>query len=199
MYFKLDYGYTKLKMIAYLNGKIILKGDRFIILDVGGVGYKVFLSLKSILNLPKEDNIKVFCFLNVKENIMDLYGFFNYEEYEFFKILSGIRGVGPKIALEISSLGSLESIKDKLLDPETREAVFSGVPGLGQKRAMTIILELTGKIKDISKKDSSDEAESGLMALGFSSKQAKEALKGIPKTMLTEERIKESLKILDKR
>ena len=186
-------------MIAYLNGKIILKGDRFIILDVGGVGYKVFLSLKSILNLPKEDNIKVFCFLNVKENIMDLYGFFNYEEYEFFKILSGIRGVGPKIALEISSLGSLESIKDKLLDPETREAVFSGVPGLGQKRAMTIILELTGKIKDISKKDSSDEAESGLMALGFSSKQAKEALKSVPKTMLTEERIKESLKILDKR
>ena len=120
-------------MISYLNGKLIVKKERFIIVDVNGVGYKVFLSKKSMYQLPKiGDDIKVFCFLNVKENIMDLYGFMNYEEYEFFMIVNKIKGVGPKIALEISTLGSLDNIKERLLDPAEREFVFQGIPGLGK-------------------------------------------------------------------
>jgi len=187
-------------MISYLSGQIIFKNNRFIILDVSGVGYKVFLSGRSLIKSPAVgEDLKVFCFLNVKENVMDLYGFLDYEELEFFKTLSSIRGVGPKIALEISALGPLDSIKDKLLDPKEREAVFANIPGLGKKRAMTIILELTGKIKDISvKSKENDEAEAGLLTLGFKSKEIKEVLKSLPEAMPTEERIKEALKVLDK-
>ena len=188
-------------MISYLQGKIILKREKFIILDVNGVGYKVFLSKKALAKIPEIGEIlKVFCFLNVRENSLDLYGFLDYKELEFFEILEDIRGVGPKAALEIASLGPLEKIKERILSRD--EKLFEEISGIGRKKAMTIILELTGKIKDISpkKKDSEiDEAEEGLIGLGFSREKAKAALTKVSKDIKnTEQKIKEALKILGK-
>ena len=186
-------------MISYLNGKIILKRDRFIILEVNNIGYKVFLSKLSLLKLPEiGETIKLFCFHNVKEDASDLYGFFTYDELDFFEILMDIRGVGPKAALEISAVGPLDKIKDKILKQD--ENVFAGIPGIGSKKAMTIILELTGKIKMLGqKKESADEAENALVQLGFSKQQAKEALSRAPSNIKnTEERIKQALKTLGK-
>lgn len=182
-------------MIAYLDGKIIIKKEKFIILDVNGIGYKVFLSKKSLATIPEiSSSLKLFCFLNVKEDAMDLYGFLNYKEMEFFEILDNIRGVGPKAALEISSLGSLEDIKEKIL---SKQNVFEGIPGIGNKKAMTIMLELTGKIKDISR--DGDEAEETLVSLGFSHSEAKQALAKISKEIKSpEEKIKQALKFLGK-
>lgn len=185
-------------MISYLNGKIILKRDKFIILEVNNVGYKVFLSKKSILSLPEiNQGLKLYCFQDVKETALDLYGFFNYEELEFFDILNDIRGIGPKVAIEISSLGPLEKLKDKIIHQD--ETIFQSIPGIGQKRAMTIILELTGKIKNISKQkiSSGDEVEDALIGLGFPRQKVKEILPQIPKNLRsTEEKVKEGLKLL---
>lgn len=183
-------------MIAYLEGEIILKKDKFIVLKTGSVGYKVFLSKKALSILPQMgDSIKLYCFTNVKENGIDIYGFLNLEELDFFEILDSIRGVGPKAALEISSIGSLEKIKERVLAKD--EKVFEGISGIGKKKAMTIILELTGKIKEISSpKDSSDEAEEALIGLGFSRQKAKRALQDVPKGLKAEERIKKALKLL---
>lgn len=187
-------------MISYLSGKIILKRDKFIILEVANVGYKVFLSKPTLLKLPEIGSaIKFFCFHNVKEDASDLYGFLTPDELDFFEILNDIRGVGPKAALEISSLGSLEKIKDRILAQD--EKIFSGIPGIGAKKAMTIILELTGKIKLLSglKKGSSDDAEDALIKLGFSKQQAKDALSRIPQSVTNlEERVKLALKQLGK-
>ncbi|MGD0576929.1 MAG: Holliday junction branch migration protein RuvA [Candidatus Staskawiczbacteria bacterium] len=185
-------------MIAYLSGKIILKRDKFIILEVNNVGYKVFLSRQSIITLPETgQNLKLFTYQNVKEEALDLYGFLNYETLEFFETLMDIRGVGPKSALDISDLGSLDKIKDRILRQD--EKIFEGIPGIGSKKAMTIILELTGKIKMLgNKKDSADEAESALMQLGFSKSQAKSALENVPSLKPSEERIKLALKNLGK-
>ncbi len=168
-------------MISYLQGKIILKRDKFIILEVNNVGYKVFLSQQSLLRLPEiNESIKLFCYHNIKEDASDLYGFFTYEEMEFFEILMDIRGVGPKAALEISAVGPLEKIKDNILKQD--ENIFDGIPGIGNKKAMTIILELTGKIKTLGQKSSSaDEAESALIQLGFSKQQSRDALAQIYK------------------
>lgn len=186
-------------MIAYLEGKIILKRDKFIIVEVGGVGYKVFLSKPTLLRLPEiGSTIKVYTFQNVKEEALDLYGFLTYEELEFFETLNDIHGIGPKAALEISVLGPLDKIKDKILAQD--EKIFAGIPGIGGKRASTIILELTGKImatKSAPAKSSTDEAESALMQLGFSKQQSKEALSGVPANIKNpEERIKLALKNL---
>ena len=190
-------------MISYLNGKIIIKKDKFIILDVNGVGYKVFLSKKSLAKIPAIENpLKLFCFLNVKENILALYGFLSDKELEFFELLNTIRGVGPKAALEIASLGPLENIRERILSKD--EALFDEISGIGRKKAMTIILELTGKIKDLSTRPalvetSASEAEEGLVSLGFSREKAKQALIKIPKDIKNpEERIKQALKLLGK-
>jgi Holliday junction DNA helicase RuvA len=128
---------------------------------------------------------------------MDLYGFLTEGELEFFEVLNDIRGVGPKASLEISSLGSLEKIRDKILKQD--ETIFAGIPGIGAKRASTIILELTGKIKSSFAKASEDETESALMQLGFSKTQAKDALSRVPDNIKNpEERIKLALKNLGK-
>jgi Holliday junction DNA helicase RuvA len=181
-------------MISYLSGKIILKKDKFIVLDVNGVGYKVFLSKKTFSKIPETGGLEVFCFLDVKETSLNLYGFLDAEELEFFEVLDNIRGVGPKAALEISSLGSLEKIKQRILSHD--EKIFEGIPGIGRKKAMTIILELSGKIKNLSKEKSSttDNAEDALVNLGFPRQKAKEALKKVSGN--DEERVKQALKIL---
>ena len=185
-------------MISFLNGKIILKKDKFIILEVNNVGYKVFLSRQTLLTLPEiGENLKLFTYQNVKEEALDLYGFSNYEGLEFFETLMDIRGIGPKSALDISALGSLDKIKDRILKQDEKN--FEGIPGIGSKKAMTIILELTGKIKmlDGHKKGSADEAEGALMQLGFSKQQAKDALSRVS-SKDPEERIKQALKNLGK-
>lgn len=188
-------------MISYLSGKIILRKDKFVILEVGGVGYKVFLSRQTLLKLPESaENLKLFCFHNVKEDASDLYGFLTYDELDFFEVLMDIHGVGPKAALEISALGPLEKIKDRILAQD--EKIFAGIPGIGAKKAMTIILELTGKIRMVSgakSKASADPAEDALTQLGFSRQQAKEALSHVdPSIKDMEGRIKAALKNLDK-
>lgn len=184
-------------MISYLEGKIILKRDKFIIIEVAGIGYKVFLSRQTLLRLPEIGGpINLFTFQNVKEEALDLYGFLTYDELDFFEVLNDIHGIGPKAALEISVLGPLDKIKDRILAQD--EKIFEGIPGIGGKRASTIILELTGKIKMLgSKKDSADEAENALTQLGFSRHQAKEALSRVPTNIKnSEERIKIALKNL---
>lgn len=186
-------------MIAFLEGKIILKKHKFIVVQVAGIGYKVFISQQTLLKLPEiGQDIKVFTFQNVKEEALDLYGFLTYEELEFFEILNDIRGVGPKAALEISAVGPLDKIKDRILKQD--ENVFAGIPGIGAKRASTIILELTGKIKMLgNKKASADEAESALVQLGFSKHQAKDALEHVSEDIKDpQERIKLALKNLGK-
>jgi len=187
-------------MISYLSGKIILKRDRFIILEVNNIGYKVFLSRQTLLRLPEiGQDIKVFCFQNVKEEALDLYGFLTYEGLEFFETLMDIRGVGPKSALDISDLGSLDKIKERILQQD--EKIFEGIPGIGSKKAMTIILELTGKIKMLGQKSkgSVDEAENALIQLGFSKQQAKDALSQVSGDIKkSEDRVKLALKNLGK-
>ena len=116
-------------MIAFLEGKLIAKKDKYAIVNVAGVGYRVFVSKNSILKLPNiGENIKLFTYLKVAENVMDLYGFLTQDELDFFEVLNDIRGVGPKASLEISALGSLEKIKDKILQQD--ESVFAGIPGI---------------------------------------------------------------------
>lgn len=187
-------------MISYITGKIILRKEKFVIVETGGVGYKVFLSRGTAAKLsPDADHVALFCFHNVKEDASDLYGFMTYSEQEFFELLMDIHGVGPKAALEISALGPLEKIKSKILAQD--EKIFAGIPGIGAKKASTIILELTGKIKllDGQKKSAADPAEDALVQLGFPKQQAKEALAKIdPKIKEPEERVKLALKGLGK-
>lgn len=188
-------------MLSFLKGKIILKKENFIILEVQGVGYEVFLAQKTLNKIPQiEENLKLFCYLDVGERSLKLFGFLKYEELEFFKLLRGISGVGPKAALEISGLGPPEKIKKEIEKGD--EQIFEGIPGIGKKKAKKIILELSGKLKTFTptpKKEtfSEDETFLALTNLGFQKEEIKNVLSQLPKEIKgTQERVKQALKFL---
>ena len=195
-------------MISYLEGKVILKKKDFIILKTnGGIGYRVFLSRKSLEIIPENnENIKLFCYLDVGERSLKLYGFLDFKELEFFEILRNIPGVGPKASLEIVSLDKVEKVKEEI--EKGNEKLFVGVSGIGAKKAKKIILELSGKLKKIEspRKSSSthslnkdDEVVSALLRLGFRSEEIKKAISRIPDNIKEpKEKIRIALKNLGK-
>ncbi len=189
-------------MLSFLQGKVILKREKFIILETNGVGFEIFLSKRTIAKIPQiGQNLKLFCYLDVGERSLKLYGFLIYQELELFKLLRNISGVGPKAALDISSIGSPEKIKKEI--EKGNEKVFEDIPGIGKKKARKIILELSGKLKTITppKKETipEDEAFLALINLGFQKEEIKRALSQIPKEIKdSQEKIKEALTILGK-
>ena len=115
-----------------------MKGEKFIILDVSGVGYKIFLSRKNLLKAPGiGGDFEVFCFLNIRDDIRELYGFLSYKELEFFEILNDISGIGPKTAIEIASIATSEEIKTAIKNNDKKiiEEIFE----IGKKKAQAII------------------------------------------------------------
>ena len=182
-------------MIHYLKGKIELRGEKFVIVGVGGLGFKVFCSPATLRNIP-EGEATIYTRLYPKEGAIELYGFLTQEELGLFEVLNEISGIGPKTAMMLASLGSLQKLKEII---EKRE-LPPEIKGIGNKRMQKILLELTGKIGEIGKKPASireDEALQSLVSLGFSRQLAEGALTRIPKEIEdTERRIKEALKIL---
>ena len=188
-------------MISYLTGTIILKNAGSVVINVQGVGYKVFLAPQNLQSLHQGEVGAVFCFLYVKEDRMELYGFKNPEQLQMFEVLNTISGVGPKAGLALSSLGSIEEFQKAI--KERNEQFFAGTKGIGKKKIQKIIVELTGKLDDFAlpgKEVETDEAVYALVRLGFSAPEARSALQEVsPEVKDVQQRIKEALKLLGKR
>ena len=190
-------------MISFLSGKIISQTDRYVILNVGGVGYKVFVParLLEIIAESKED-INLFTHLAVKDSGWELYGFADLSELEFFGLLISISGVGPKTAMNILGEVSVEDLQEAIVLGE--EEIIARASGVSKKVAGRIILELKTKVKKLakSKTDKSFVAEEievidALVTLGYRVREIREALKSLPEGPLrVEDRVKETLKRL---
>ena len=192
-------------MISYLEGKIIHTGDRFVVLQTGGVGYKVFAPSESLQILKKKtgETAGVWTYLAVRENALDLYGFIQKEELDFFELLITVSGIGPKTALGILSVTTIKNLRQAIGTGET--AHLTKISGIGKKIADKIVLELRDKIDFLeSEKDTGDmrdesDALEGLKSLGYAEREAREALKKLPKEISRpSERIKQALKLLGK-
>lgn len=188
-------------MIALLQGKIELKTDKFVILNVGGVGYKVFCTGAALGKIADQKEIKLFIHLYPRENLLDLYGFLSFEELEFFEMLISISGIGPKAGLAVLSIASLKDLKASIASGQV--SLLTKVSGIGKKTAERVILELGSKIlvpgQAVSKLMADDEAIDALVSLGYTNRQAREALRQVSgKVKGTTNRIKEALKILGK-
>ena len=186
-------------MISYLSGKIIIKKEKFIIIDVNGIGYKVFLSSEKINLVEKGKKTDFFCYSKIRNDGSDLYGFLTIEELEFFEFLMGVSGIGPKAGLEISSLGSLEKLKKAIENDD--EKILEKLFLAGKKKAQAIIFEISRKIKtnEIVKKED-EEAIQALLKLGFKRKEIKETLAKIESSNLkSEDKIEKALKLLGKK
>lgn len=191
-------------MISYLEGTIISSSDKFAVVLVNGVGYKVFLSpgASSITDRIGE-NIKVFTHLHVREDAMDLYGFLDPTELELFEMLLTVSGIGPKMALTIISIDKPSVLAGAVAREDT--AFLTKISGIGNKMAQKMVLELKEKITKLSFKAENAEvaldadAIDALVAFGWSMREARAALHAVPKEITqTELRIKEALKMLGK-
>lgn len=188
-------------MIGSLNGKVTQKGSNYIILEVAGVGYKVFLTPILLAPLKVGQDLSLVIHTYVREDQLTLYGFSTLPELEFFELLLTVSGVGPKSGLGIMSLASLEMIKSAIVSEDP--SVFTKVSGIGRKTAERVIVELKGKLKDEASaapvaREHSD-AMDALVALGYSQQEARDALKLVPKDVADlQTKIKLALKGLHK-
>jgi Holliday junction DNA helicase RuvA len=192
-------------MIAQLKGEVVETKGNFIVLSVGGVGYRVNTTLETIkkINESGSPTVSIKTHLAVRETSLDLYGFLRSEELEFFEMLLSVSGIGPKSAIGILNVADVETLKTAVSTGES--SYLTKVSGIGKKNAEKIIIELRDKLGAIdSETDNAtmkDEIETieALQTLGYSTREAREAMKKISNGATTpSERIKEALKILGK-
>ncbi len=188
-------------MIASLKGTIEHIGNRFVILDVNDIGYKVFVTDTSLHSLKKGTQVFLWTYLAVREDALDLFGFTDKQEKDFFELLIGISGIGPKGALNVLSAVSCQALANAIRTGSTAHLVK--VSGIGRKTAEKIVLELKDKLGGIISLDitvglSSDmDVIEALKALGYDADSARDALKKIDgKITETNAKIKAALKLL---
>lgn len=193
-------------MYYYIKGKLAYKGDNYIVVDAGGVGYMIFTSLHNIEESGAiGSQITVYTYLAVKEDALDLYGFLTVEEKEMFMRLLSVSGVGPKAALAVLSSLTISKLVTAIITGDAKSIMKA--QGVGMKVAQRIILDLKDKVStefldDIADDENIDltpvtdnkaEALSALVVLGYSSHDAQRALSMLSADLSTEELIKKAL------
>ena len=193
-------------MIGSIRGKIILRTEKFLIVETGGVGYKINVSPDTLSKAKKAgDEIFIFIHTHVREDTLDLYGFLDWEELEFFEMLINVSGIGPKGALGVLGIAPVDTLKKAIASGDT--SYLTRVSGIGRNTAEKIVLELKEKMagKGISTMEAPElkeeaDALDALIQLGYSQREAREALQKVPKEITgTEKRLKEVLKMLGKK
>lgn len=200
-------------MFAYIKGLLEMKSSGYIVIDINGLGYKIFMSQNNIDSIGELHNIiKVFTYVKVREDDISIFGFKTQEELKMFELLISVSGVGAKSALVM--LSCIEPSDFAIAVISNNVKVLTKVPGIGNKSAQRIILELKDKLKeeqleeklkDSSKrlKDNSEninEAISGLMVLGYSKKDIEKAFEHLDIDNLSiEDLIKKGLILLSQK
>lgn len=183
-------------MIQYIRGELAALEEDRIIVDVGGVGYGIFMSVQSMSALPPVGSeVRIHTYLNVKEDAMQLFGFLTRDDLAVFKLLIGVNGIGPKGGQAVLSVLSPDDLRFAVLSNDVK--AISAAPGIGKKTAEKVILELKDKlsIEDaldhaVSDKETGataqnsnsgvqSEAVQALVALGYGSTEALKAVKQV--------------------
>ena len=189
-------------MIARITGKVVFKDFKSVVLEAGGVGYRIFAKTETLDKLEEnsEKPISLWTHLAVKEDALDLYGFENTQELRFFELLISISGIGPKSALGILGLGPVAALSAAIAKGDA--TYLTQVFGIGRKSASKIILELKEKIGVDGAEQATISSEDGevleaLKALGFNPRDARGALQKInPETKGVSARVKEAMRAL---
>ena len=209
-------------MLAYIKGKLEMKMTGYVVIDVGGLGYKIFMSDEGSDKLGNiGDIVKVHTYYRVREDDISIYGFNTQEELKMFELLLGVSGVGAKTALAMLETCSPSEFAMAVVTEDVK--VLTEIPGIGPKSAKRIILELKDKIKkeqeveaikeEIGKKEKQEnrfydaieikekvsEAIQALQVLGYNKKEIEKVIEKLNyKELSTEELIKKGLNLLNK-
>ena len=188
-------------MIGSVKGKIVLKTEKFLILETDGVGYKINVSPDTVSKAKKVgDEMMLWIHTHVREDILDLYGFLDHSELEFFEMLISVSGIGPKGALTILGVASIDTLRKAISTSDI--SYLTKISGIGKKTAEKIVIELRDKMAEgISEKKGSSlrdelDAMEALKSLGYSQNEIREALKKVLPNTDTNTKIREALKTL---
>jgi Holliday junction DNA helicase RuvA len=173
-------------MIASLNGRVQEINADHIVIEIGGVGLHVFVPAPTRDNLHPGDNLFLFTHLVVREDALTLYGFETHEGRDFFNLLLGVNGIGPKLALSVLSSLTPDAIRRAIFHEQ--DEVFARVPGVGKRTAQKILLHLQDRIPMVAglepvaaMSDVDTEVLNALTSLGYSVVEAQAALQSIPR------------------
>lgn len=170
-------------MITHLEGKLVEKNPTDVVIDCNGVGYLLNISLHTFAQIPDKEHLKLYTYLQVKEDSHTLYGFSSKAEREIFKLLISVSGIGASIARTMLSSLSPEQIKDGIASADV--ALIQSVKGIGAKTAQRVILDLKDKMLKVYGIDevsltqnntAKSEALSALEVLGFNKKQSEKVI-----------------------
>src|SRR5512137_517825 len=198
-------------MIALLSGEPVLAGDRWVVIDVHGVGYQVQVTQPALQQLAgTHETVKLHTHMAVREDAITLYGFLHQSELEMFRILIGVTGIGPQIAMNLLSQIGIEEFALAILNED--EKALTRISGIGTKSAKRLILELRDKMKKVGdtilasesgrSSPAMHDAVSALISLGFAEKESREAVNDAALTLKSptvQELIKASLSKLKER
>jgi len=193
-------------MIASINGIIKLNREGFLIIEAGGIGYKVFVPNSIAGNIRVGDEIFLYIYHHITESSQSLYGFNTYDEQEFFELLLTISGIGPKVALNVLNAATLSDIREAVI--ANNPDILTNISGIGKKTAERIVLELKNKItigdvRPVGTKSADLGATANLdiyqalIQLGYNAVEARTAIKMIPDNVSDpDKKLKEALKNL---
>jgi Holliday junction DNA helicase RuvA len=198
-------------MIAHLCGEPVLTGDKWVVIDVKGIGYQVQVTQPALqLLMQTREPVKLFTHMAVRDDAITLYGFMHQSELEMFRILISVSGIGPQIAINLLSQIGIEDFAMAILNED--EKALTRISGIGSKSAKRLILELRDKMKKVSETIVSSEsgrsspavhdAVSALISLGFAEKESRDAVNAVAlalKSPTVQELIKSALSRLKER
>ncbi len=189
-------------MIASLTGTTAEFIDDQIVLDVNGVGYGIFVTYEDMSLLSIGKQAKIYIYENIKEQNYDLFGFLKIETKRLFELLLSVNGVGPKMALSLLSVGSVDGVR--LAIAEGNVKYLQAANGVGKKVAERVVVDLKDKVGLETNENATsflsipsvngDDAHAALLSLGYNTQQASELLKEIDSKLPTEERINAALR-----
>ncbi len=171
-------------MISFIKGTIIESDkDNVVVQTNSGVGYEIYIPINKISSYRVGQEASFFTYLKVSDSALDLYGFENTEQKEFFELLMSVSGIGPKSAMNILNLGSIDEIKSAIARQDVK--YLTEVQGLGQKTAGRLVVELKSKITGKIAGGNDGETRvlvdvvDGLSAMGYGKEEVKEVLNGL--------------------
>jgi len=191
-------------MIAYLSGELQFKGENFVVVKNNGIGYKIFAPAEVCLKANEGDALELYTYQHVREDALQLFGFTRPDDLRLFEQLISISGIGPKTAMNIFSEAKADDIVAAIVNGDA--SILKRLSGIGGKTAERIILELKNKVfvsgdaGALKSKEAFGEEEDAVVALvslGYSSNQAREALKKVESTVTDlSQRVKLALKLI---
>lgn len=192
-------------MIYSLEGIFVSRGDHFLVVKTGGIGFKIFTNERTLARLPREGGeVILFCHLYVREDQLDLYGFSEEGALKLFEFLISVSGVGPKTALSVLDVDTVEHVMAAIINKQTE--VLARASGIGKKTAERIVLELNNRIalpkaEAMGRVVSANmEIEDALSGLGYGRQEIRKVLEELgPEEKTLEDRLRQALRILGKR